>query len=281
VELPTIDAFKGIEKDATREEIPGLEDAVGDPRSWEPVAPAGVLSVVSLAQGAGETPPFDPMGGLSMRQKVVPLETREKIARFGVAKAQDPRVFKLTAATVGTAGALTRGVDLKESFAPAQYFEMDASHKLSAPSFVEQVAGYTFTVDPNDAQVGSVDGKDLGYDTIVRDTRPNPPATTIGQYLLPDGHLVGMLKRSAKGLFGVAQLGDLRYIDPLRLDRFKYQTPKYVPASKTTLTGRPDLFGEGNKLEAVLAIEAQVRANPADLDNVQVVPDHELFKMAA
>ena len=59
--------------------------------------------------------------------------------------------------------------------------------------------------------------------------------------------MVGMLKRSAGGLFGVSRLGDLRYIDPERPDRFGFKTPKYVPADRNTLTGRPDLFGGGQQ----------------------------------
>ena len=182
VDVPTIDPFRGTERAlGAAEDLPGLEDAIKDPRSWEPVAPAGVLSVVSLAQGAGEVPPFDPMGGLSMRQKVVPLETREKISRFGVAKAESPRIFKLMKATVGEGAVdLERGVDLKENFAPAQFFEVETRHKLSAPSFVEQVAGYTFTAHQNDAKTGSVAGQDLTYETIVVDTRQNQPPAMEG-----------------------------------------------------------------------------------------------------
>src|SRR6185436_15653108 len=101
VDAPVINPFTGTEKAlGDPEDIPGLGDAIADQRSWEPVVPAGVFSAVTLAQGAGDKPPFDPMGGLSMRQKVVPLQTQQKIERFGVANAQNPRRFELTKATV-------------------------------------------------------------------------------------------------------------------------------------------------------------------------------------
>jgi hypothetical protein len=282
VDLPAIDPFLGTKKSqGAAEDIPGLGDAISDPRSWEPVTPAGVFAVVSLAQGAGneDKPPFDPMGGLSFRQKVVPLETGvTKVERFGVARAANPRAFTLVKATVGTTqpADLTRAGTVTDNFAPAQFFAMDESHKLSAPSFEPRTSGYSFSINAKDVVTGSVDGQDVKYSTIVVDNRPTPPpVVTPGTYLLPDGHLTGMLAKSAAGVLGVSQLGDQRYIDFRKPDRFAVRTPKYVLAAKDTLVSRTDLFGPTTKLDAMLTFRDQAAADPATFANLQVVAQGE------
>jgi hypothetical protein len=278
-ELPEIDPFSGLEPSpANPNDIPGLGDAIADPRSWEPVTQPGVFQVVSLAQAAGETPPFDPMGALSMRQRVVPLETAQKVTRFGVARAANPRSFTLTKATIGTTDTtvLARAGTFNDNFAPAQFFEMKTSDKLSAPSFEERVAGYAFAVNADDASVGSVGDAAIAYTTRVVDSRPAPPATPPpGLYGLPEGHLDGMLGRGAAGRLGLGRTGDLRYVDPARPDRFQLRTPKYLPTDRETLSPQTDLFAPTTKLDALLRLREHSDAAPVTLAPLQVVPEHE------
>jgi hypothetical protein len=280
VELPEIDPFTGPEGPGSPENIPGLQDAITDPRSWEPVTPAGVFQVVSLAQGVGDKPPFDPMGTLSMRQKVVPLETPQKIVRFGSAKAKNPRAFKLSRATVGAKETtlLAKAGTFSDNFAPAQYFELKANEKLSAPSFEERVAGYAFAANPNDVSLGSVGGLDVKYKTTVRDSRPpvTPPPAPF-EYPLPGEHLDGMLAKGAAGKLGIGRQGDLRYIDPGRPDRFRHRTPKYVLADKGSLAPRTDLFVASTKLDAMLTLRDQLADDPVTFTPLQIAPEHEVL----
>jgi hypothetical protein len=276
VELPAIDPFTGPEATAAgQEKIPALRDALIDPRSWEPVTPAGVFQVVSLAQGAGETPHFDPMGALSMRQRAVPLETSNPITRFGSAKALNPRAFKLSSATVGSSP-LIKNDTIPDNFAPAQFFEMSAAEKLSASSFQPATAGYVFGDDTNNVFPGSVGDLEIQYETTVEDSRaPAPPAA--GLYPLPAQHLIAMLAKSAAGTLGLGQLGDLRYTDPRRPDRFRFRTPKFLAAEKGTLAVRDDLFGATSKVEALFNLRDIAPGDPVTFASLQVVPEHEVL----
>jgi transposase len=68
-----------------------------DVRNWSPAPPPGAFVAVSLSEKAASAsnPPLDPLGALTVRQRVVPLETAVKVARLGAAKAETPLIFEL------------------------------------------------------------------------------------------------------------------------------------------------------------------------------------------
>ena len=107
-----------------------IKTALQDAGNWAGLSPPGTAHVVSRAQGASDL--VDPLGGLTVRQKAVPVETALPIARFGPARAGElpanrtgPIFFKSATGTYGDNLPLARLDVLKDFFAPAQFFEMD------------------------------------------------------------------------------------------------------------------------------------------------------------
>jgi uncharacterized protein DUF6603 len=121
-----------------------LTRALGDARSWQAQAPDATGRLVSIRAARGDEAGavlLHPLGGLSVRQSVVPLNLTRDIDRLGAASPSGARRFAVTQATLGTRPAATEA--LRELFAPAQFFDMSDEDKLVAPSFESMDAGLT------------------------------------------------------------------------------------------------------------------------------------------
>jgi hypothetical protein len=119
-----------------------LRRALGDIRNWQAQPPAAVGQLVSLRdRGAGDAAMLllHPLGELGVRQSVVPLNLTRDIERLGAASPAGSRRFSITGAAVGPRAGTTRNV--REFFAPAQFFDMSDDEKIVAPSFEEMDAG--------------------------------------------------------------------------------------------------------------------------------------------
>ena len=122
-----------------------LTQALASPASWTTERSASQAHGVALRSlpPPGATTPLmlDPLGQLSVRQQVVPLNTARDIDSFGGAPIAGARRFSLTAAL---SGAPLLSAALRADFAPAQFFEMSDDEKLTAPSFESMDAGCVF-----------------------------------------------------------------------------------------------------------------------------------------
>jgi hypothetical protein len=104
-----------------------------------------------------------PLGSLSVRQQVVPLDV--DIDLFRSARPTGGRRFEITSFEVN--GSAVARSAAREFFAPAQFFEMSDDEKLARPSFEELPAG---TVADSDAFThGQAVPSDLTYETILID----------------------------------------------------------------------------------------------------------------
>lgn len=147
-----------------------LRAALEDPRSWTGQGGAGDRRVAVLREAAaGGQLVLDPLGGLTVRQSVVPLEL--EIARFGGSVPADGRVFRITALTVN--GATVAFERVSDFFAPAQFLELSDDERLAAPSFEAMPAGIRagggggvrFTADEGDI----LEEPELTYETRIID----------------------------------------------------------------------------------------------------------------
>ena len=104
--------------------------------NWVALPPAGAQLSVSLRKtDAGAELVLHPLGVLRISQRAVPLEL--SIQRVGNQKVSDieKAVLKVTAS------GLVQKAKALESFATAQFRDMDAAARLSAPGYEPQVAG--------------------------------------------------------------------------------------------------------------------------------------------
>src|SRR5262249_58377834 len=114
-----------------------------------------------------------PLGRLSIKQSVVPLEL--EISKFGQTRPAYARLFKINSVSVnGKAVSFDRE---KDFFPPAAFLNLTDDEKLAAPSFELMTAG----VSPNAGGflVTSIDtdmseDETIPYETIITDKEVKP-----------------------------------------------------------------------------------------------------------
>lgn len=123
-----------------------LRESLNDPNSWQAEPPPAGQRMVSVRRDdrAGEVL-LHPMGTLSVRQGVVPLNLGRDIDRVGGAVPSGDRRFAVTGASIGP---VEQDLDpVRDLFAPGQFFDLTDDESLAAPSFEEMEAGVSFGVD--------------------------------------------------------------------------------------------------------------------------------------
>jgi hypothetical protein len=137
----SFDKTWGNDQDTTLppiEVIPILLKEFGNSQNWEAIAPVTNGLLVSLRklpestdQNSDQNPAIlvlHPLGNIKVSQRAVPLDIR--IDKVGNQKPSDGNEFDLEIIT----NFLESAGDVKESFAPAQFFEMSNSKKLDEPA---------------------------------------------------------------------------------------------------------------------------------------------------
>ncbi|MEV7280878.1 DUF6603 domain-containing protein [Streptomyces sp. NPDC093111] len=118
-----------------------LEQALDDPRSWEPVLPDGARTMVSLrADDAAGGRLLHPLGRLRFSQRTVPLGV--KVVRFGPGRLPAPTSFDVSVAFSGGAGT---AAPVQEDFARADFFDLTDDQKLTQPAFEKLRSGSELT----------------------------------------------------------------------------------------------------------------------------------------
>ena len=176
--------------DVRRVDVLGeLTRALADARSWQVQPPDETGRLVSVRAARPDEAGavlVHPLGTLSVRQSVVPLNLARDIDRLGAASPSGARRFAVTRATIGTTEAPR--APLQELFAPAQFFDMSDEDKLVAPSFESMDAGVTMGAAAHafshaDRVVSRFDYKDIviGADgaSVEQPVRWQPPGPLV------------------------------------------------------------------------------------------------------
>jgi hypothetical protein len=255
----------------TADPWPLLEAAIKKPESWSATIPAGAARAVSLAIPAGSTPPVlvDPLGGISLHEKVLPLN--RKITKFGEARPIGPDHYNVTTVRVGAAPAPS-WAPVKDYFAIGQFQELSDPEKLSRPSFEPMDAGVSVASDAA-AHGGSL-GIDVVYETIIVDAPDS--IRLVGIYALPLSTQMSMTSRSAAATAPIWKTGLNTYNPGLDVVKpFKDAETIYTVASTVDLSGRFDI-GQGTIGETHDALNAYLETHPGERGALQVIPLHEL-----
>jgi hypothetical protein len=149
--------------------LPQLIAALSNPANWQSVLPDARHLLVTLRGTPVDAILVHPLGGLSVAQKVVPLDI--PIARFGGSQPSDGTLFSIVNVTAG-GGSLESGdlVPVRDDFAPAQFFEKTDAEKLSAESFVQYPAGISIGVS-QELRSSHYIPRDVEYDLKYRDSQ--------------------------------------------------------------------------------------------------------------
>lgn len=246
---------------------PLLKAALEDPRNWSATRPPAGFQVVAVAAAqaaAGAGPLLDPLGGATVRQRVVPLN--RTITRFGDARPTGADRYAVGAVTLAGAAAAT--VMAQEYFAPAQFQNLSDADKLSRPSFELMDAGVMLASDA--IGVGVAIGTDVRFNTVVAEDATR----TVTSYTLGEAQQLAALGRSASAQAPLGTSGLAAYAPPAAaVPLVQLRAERYRVVDVDTLGG--DTTTYPTKGAAYDALDEQLARDPRQKGRLQVVPDQE------
>ena len=200
-----------------------LKVALSDPRNWSGQLPDSQQRLVSIADTDSDGQiGLHPLGKLSVKQNVVPLELQ--IAKFGDAKPADANIFTISGFSVN--GKSVHFDRVKDFFAPAQFLDLSEDEKLTAPSFEHMVAGVSagddsFILTANAEDIITDDA--IIFETIILDKANETKTKSANTFSINPTFLINQI------FFGAAARSDVRLTG----------TAKYSTAtSKNSLVGK-------------------------------------------
>ncbi len=252
---------------------PLLLAALGDARNWSGTMPPASWRAVSVATPASTADSdvlIDPVGGVMVRERVLPLNRR--ITRFGDAIPAGPGRYDVTGATLG--GDDTDWTPVQEAFAPAQFEQLSDADKLSLPSFARMDAGVALAATALDA--GPALDTDLVYETRIVD-RPWAGAVA-PSYPLPLRNQTAMLASGAAARAPFRTSGAQKFVAPGARTGgapVRFDDEPYVIAGVDDLTVRADFGASLSHNDAFSVLARHLELHPEDRGALQVVPRAE------
>jgi hypothetical protein len=156
-----------------------LRAVLNDAKSWTTELPQGQTRIVSLRESAADgTLRVHPLGTLTVRQSVVPLNLTRDIDKFNDSPIAGARRFTVTRVAVGTGTGTETTGSVQDDFAPAQFFEMSDDEKLASPSFEPMQAGLRIGSPAFALNLSQGVASALEYETRIVDRNaavPTPP----------------------------------------------------------------------------------------------------------
>jgi hypothetical protein len=267
----------GEERDTRLDDVPVLpllQAALSDKGNWEAQIPGNRHQLVSFKQiqPSGNQVVVYPFGVLTIQQKVVPLEI--EIQKFGGQRPADGDHFAIEQVLAGEgseAGPLTTSA-VSELFAPAQFFELSDTQKLSSKSFERYDSGVKL-VDSEafdgDYAVRRQVAYELFYIDEQRDLRPR------GDPLPPDVLMFHSL--ALRGAIANSPLSHARNgKSVLAPEAVQVSQEGFAVVNASDLRKALPDMPVTSKAGAQSLMEGLIRSNPALEGEILVVPQFEV-----
>ena len=219
-----------------------------------------------------------PFGGLTVSQKVVPLNVR--IDKFGNAKPSDFNEFSITGHHAG--GAPIDSGDIttfKDYFAPAQFFKKSDAEKLSADSFIKYDAGFSLGTS---AQLESSHyaKREVEYELSYRDSQREIRFPIFAGLLAPVASLFNLFtKNRAIARSPLSHATNRK--SALAPEAIEVKQEGYVVANINNLTVADGTTVVASEVEAFDLMNRLEEGQPALFGKLQVVPAFELNEAEA
>jgi hypothetical protein len=246
-----------------------LRAALADRRNWSGQLPGDRHMLVTLRQlevGQSEIL-VHPLGDLTVRQREAPLEV--EIAKFGALPLPARQRYAIDKVEVGSASVTPKtNQQVRDAFAPGQFFDMSDDEKLSRPAFESLPAGYTRlgvggTTYASDATRTAV----FHYDTVIIDKQDEVARQDTGEYFMAPGVVPVLAGLGAAAESPMRRTSSARFAGPSQ--NVVVNKPAYAIASPD------DLAVVTPAMSYVEAEEAQ-RGLGGDGAGWQVVGAHEV-----
>jgi Family of unknown function (DUF6603) len=250
--------------------LPPLLAALGDPRNWSSALPDQTSQSTTLAKPPPGALIVHPMGSLSVRETIVPLDIT--ITKFGNAAPADGNYFAISGVTVdGEAQSPARA---QEYFAIAQFTDMSDADKISAPSYELFDAG--FSLGGPSVVNGHDSPRTVTYEERYIDDYQAP--SRFGRiYAMPANVHSSLVRSGASFRSSSRTVGMTKYVQPGVAAGIAIEPTTYVIASATDLTLRADVLADAtNRYEAMTALQTHLAAHPEELGDLTILASYEV-----
>ena len=234
--------------------------------NWVALSPTGAQLSVSLREvDAGQELVLHPLGALRVSQRAVPLEL--SIQKIGNQKVSD--IEKATLKV--TAPGLVQKAQVREPFATAQFRDMDAAAKLSAPGYEKQVAGADVSASGTETQTTHAVKRIVLHELVTIDNNYKEHLQrffNVGKLWFM--RLLGSNATARSALSKATQAAKVPFVD-----RVKADAPGFVIADASTNSawGGAPTFASHAKAKDALA--DQIKSDPAKAARYHVIPAAE------
>ena len=236
--------------------------ALEDKTNWSANPLDDVHAVVAIREQApSEDVVVHPLGTLTVRQRVVPLDFQLEV--YGQAELAGGRFsFGIEAITIG--GAEPRRSELRDQFAPGDFLRLTDEQKLARPSFEKYKAGYS--IGSPGLEAGARAQANFGYRQYVIDDPDDEPRELAATGKVSPTALASVARSGAP----VRSSGQTRYAGtnaPVSVGDVPYAV-----ARKDTLGAETSVESTGD----TYAETETARQSADDSDELQVVGAHEV-----
>jgi hypothetical protein len=213
-----------------------------------------------------------PVGTLKISQKVVPLNLR--IDRIGSQRPIDAREFRIEEIELGAGAATANPRPAQESFAPAQFFDMNDEEKLASPSFKNFDSGVRLG-EPDRLHTAYAAARRVQYELKYIDSQRNQRLTSRGGLFEVDA--VSFNSWTLQGAIAKSELSFARTRkSSLAPEEVAVAQEPFAIVNTTDLKLFDDSSLLGSERAALARVNALIETNPALRGALQVVPAFEL-----
>jgi hypothetical protein len=252
--------------------LPDLLPALQDPRNWSAALPDGTTQAASFAAPApsDQTVLVHPMGTLSVRERVVPLDL--DITRYGDATPSDGTRFSISDVQINNQHETSRTIS--DYFAAGQFLTLSDADKLSRPSFERYDTGVT--VGSAAILAGADSPRTVTYEERYIDVPTNFSRFT-RLYAMPANIHGALVAQGAGYLSPLKNTGMTKYRDGPATPAVTTQDPAYVVAGVDDLAIRSDVVTAAGVtyFQARASLNSYLTAHPEEAANLQILPAHE------
>lgn len=245
------------------EVLPRLQAELEKVENWTASIPAANQLLVSLR----EIEPLQdvvlhPVGTLRISQRAVPLDL--VLEKYGSQKPSDVETLTLAVSDAD----LAKLRDTDESFATAQFKELNDSKKLSTPAYEPQHAGLELSVAGDQLRTDRAVRRTVRYETEIIDTNfKRFVQRFVGVVTRLFDHLLYGNAAAKSSLSARTQKQRL----PIDL-AVEVQAPTYVVASMADNSAVDGAAGFTSRAKAEDYMRAQVQGDPALAEELHVIP---------
>lgn len=244
---------------------PALQAAVLDRRNWSATLPSGARTAVKLTPSADPAVLLvDPVGAVSLRQKIVPLNA--PIAKFNEHPVAGVNQFSLDDKSRPL---------VYEHFAPGAFRDLSDAEKISSPSFVDMVGGFTLGSDA--IELGGGVPLATTIETKVIDAKA--AVRSVDAYTPDTDSLISMAARAVAS--PLERSGLARFAMPAGTPaQVALEAELFIIADVEALELRDDITPPVSKGLAQAALEAYLRRHPDERGTLQVISQFDVEEAA-